>query len=195
MFSERAPNSVLVVTATSSVVDLLNDVLPSGMFSPIAAVSSCGEAKRTVMGAEYDIVVINTPLPDEFGSDFALDLVQNSSTVVILLVKSEIYEEVTYSVENFGVMTLSKPLSRATLYSAMKIAVATKARLRVLDKEKKSLSSKMDDIRIVNRAKWTLIQKLNMTEDQAHKYIEKQAMDMRMSKRQIAESIIRTYIN
>lgn len=195
MFSERAPNSVLVVSASQNVIDLLSDVLPSETFSPVTAVSSCGEAKRALLSAEYDIVVINTPLPDEFGSDFALDLVQSSSTIVILLVKSEIYEEVTYSVENFGVMTLPKPLSRATLYSAMKIAVATKARLKVLDRENKSLSSKMDDIRIVNRAKWTLIQKLNMTEEQAHKYIEKQAMDMRMPKRQIAESIIRTYIN
>lgn len=195
MFSERAPNSVLVVTASQNVTDFLNDVLPAETFSPIAAVSSCGEAKRALLNTEYDILVINTPLPDEFGSEFALDQVQNGSTIVILLVKNEIYERVSEDVEIFGVMTLPKPLSRATLYSAMKIAVATKARLKAIDKEKKSLSSKMDDIRIVNRAKWTLIEKLSMTEDQAHKYIEKQAMDMRVSKRRIAESIIRTYTN
>ena len=51
----------------------------------------------------------------------------------------------------------------------------------------------MTDIRRVDRAKWLLIQHHNMTEQDAHYYIEKQAMDTRLSRREIADSIIRTY--
>ena len=51
----------------------------------------------------------------------------------------------------------------------------------------------MNEIRIVNRAKWLLIGELKMTEPDAHRYIEKQAMDRCVSRCQIAEEIIRTY--
>ena len=51
----------------------------------------------------------------------------------------------------------------------------------------------MNEIRLVNRAKWLLISELNMTEANAHRYIEKQAMDRCVSRRQVAEEIIKTY--
>lgn len=51
----------------------------------------------------------------------------------------------------------------------------------------------MEEIRIVNRAKWILISEIKMDEADAHRYIEKQAMDRCVSKREVAESIIKTY--
>lgn len=51
----------------------------------------------------------------------------------------------------------------------------------------------MQEIRIVNRAKWALIENLKMTEADAHRYIEKQAMDRCIAKREVAEEIIKTY--
>ena len=53
----------------------------------------------------------------------------------------------------------------------------------------------MEDMKIINRAKLLLITCLNMTEQEAHRYLEKQAMDMRMSKMQIAMQVIKTYEN
>ena len=52
----------------------------------------------------------------------------------------------------------------------------------------------MEDIRVVNKAKWFLIEQLKMTEQEAHRYIEKQAMDRCVTKRVIAENILSTYI-
>ena len=56
-----------------------------------------------------------------------------------------------------------------------------------------SIEEKMEEIRIVNRAKWLLISELKMDEQGAHRYIEKQAMDRCISKRIVAEEIIKTY--
>ncbi|MBO5462830.1 MAG: ANTAR domain-containing protein [Clostridia bacterium] len=69
------------------------------------------------------------------------------------------------------------------------------ARERFRKSEKKTLSieEKMEEIRIVNRAKWLLISELKMDEQGAHRYIEKQAMDRCISKRIVAEEIIKTY--
>ena len=53
----------------------------------------------------------------------------------------------------------------------------------------------MEEIRLVNRAKWLLIEKENMTEPEAHRYIEKQAMDHCVSRKAIAQQLIETYQN
>mgnify|MGYP001534993779 FL=1 len=53
----------------------------------------------------------------------------------------------------------------------------------------------MDELKTVNRAKWLLIGKLGMNEADAHRYIEKLAMDTRQTRREIAESVIKTYEN
>lgn len=50
-----------------------------------------------------------------------------------------------------------------------------------------------EDIKIINRAKQVLITRLSMSEPEAHRYIEKRAMDMRLTKRAVAESILKTY--
>ncbi len=52
------------------------------------------------------------------------------------------------------------------------------------------LQDKLEELRLVDRAKCILIALEGMSEEEAHKYIEKNAMDMRMSKKQIAQKII-----
>ncbi len=66
-------------------------------------------------------------------------------------------------------------------------------RLKTMELKTRSLQDKMADIRTINRAKLLLIEQLKMNEQEAHHYIEKQAMNLRASKREIAENIIRTY--
>ena len=66
-------------------------------------------------------------------------------------------------------------------------------RLRRTEKKTATIEEKMEEIRLVNRAKWLLIEQLKMTESDAHRYIEKQAMDRCVSRREIAQNIIRIY--
>ena len=68
-------------------------------------------------------------------------------------------------------------------------------RFRRLEKKSETLEEKMETIRIVNHAKWILINNMKLSENEAHKLIEKQAMDTRRSKRDVAEGIIKTYGN
>ena len=112
---------------------------------------------------------------------------------MLVLCKSELYEQVAYRLEDSGVLTLPRPVNRQIFYSAVKLLVATNARLSKMEKQNRTLREKMEDIRAVNRAKWLLIEHLSMTEQDAHYYIEKQAMDTRLSRREVAEHIIRTY--
>ena len=59
-----------------------------------------------------------------------------------------------------------------------------------MEKKSVSLQERMDEIKLVNRAKWTLITNLNMSEEAAHRYIEKQAMDKNYSRDSIETSVV-----
>ena len=192
MTSGRTQYRVLIVSAVEKIYEYITEMLPPGEFSPILRAASAGEAKRMLVSGEADIVIINTPLPDEFGTELALDL-SGGTAGVLLLVKNDYFDQVCYKVEREGVLTVGKPSSRQTLYGAVKLAAAMSARLAKMERKNKTLQEKMADIRTVNRAKWLLIENLNMTERDAHYYIEKQAMDMRLSRHEVAENIIRTY--
>ena len=62
-----------------------------------------------------------------------------------------------------------------------------------VEKKNEKLTAKMEEIRIVNHAKWVLIENLGLTEEEAHKIIEKQAMDTRQTRREVAETVLKTY--
>ena len=79
------------------------------------------------------------------------------------------------------------------ILTALDWMASTRERLRKMEKNTLSFEEKMEEIRIVNRAKWVLISELQMDEPQAHRYIEKQAMDRCLSRKEIAEEIIQTY--
>ncbi len=183
---------VLVVSGSEKIFDYFTRLLPPGEFNPIIKATSAGEAKRIVSSTEADIVIINTPLPDEYGYDLAVDL-SEGATAVMLLVKNDNFEQTAYKVEDSGVLTLGKPNTAQSVYSAVKLLAAAHLRLEKLEKKNRTLQDKMADIRVVNRAKWFLISNLSMTEEEAHYFIEKQAMDTRRSRRETAEGIIRTY--
>ena len=59
--------------------------------------------------------------------------------------------------------------------------------------EIKRLEKKIEEMRLVNRAKSILMTEKSMSEPDAHRYIEKTAMDRRVSRGQVAEEIIDFY--
>lgn len=183
---------VLVVGSGDKIFDFIAELLPHSSYDPIYRAGDAGEVRRMLLDTPVDLVIINTPLPDDFGVELALDLAENPMGV-LLLVKNEVYDQVCYKVEDSGVLTLAKPMTRQSFYGAVKLLTAMSARLSKMEKQNRTLQEKMADIRVVNRAKWLLIEHHHMKEEDAHYFIEKQAMDTRMSRREVAENIIRTY--
>lgn len=109
------------------------------------------------------------------------------------MVGAELQEEIYDKVAEHGVFVLSKPISKQTMVIALSWLSSAREKIRKTEKKTLSIEEKMQEIRIVNRAKWILIRELKFDEPEAHRYIEKQAMDRCISKRIIAEEIIRTY--
>lgn len=176
--------------ATAMLVSLLKTTFPGSNIS----ISSTGlETRRAVGSNDYDCVVVNCPLPDEYGSELAEIVTSNSSSSCVLIVKNENADAVGDKVEDFGAMVISKPLNRQSFYRAMRFVNAARNRMLGVQSENLKLHKKLEEIRTVNRAKLALMQYLGFTEQQAHRYIEKQSMDLRSTKLEIAKKIIKMY--
>ncbi len=186
--------SVLVVSGAEKMNTALTSFLSESHLYTLKLVSSVSAARRALSERSFDHVLINSPLPDDPGIRFAIEASASKETVVLLLVRTELFDDVYDKVVDFGVYTLYKPLSRPVLSLAFGWMASTRERLRGLEQKSLSLEEKMEEIRLVNRAKWLLISELKMAEPQAHRYIEKQAMDRCIPRREVAEEIIRTYL-
>ena len=166
---------ILLVSATEKSRTMLSQFLTScGVQAQLAPASSGAEARRMLVDGLFDLVLVNTPLPDEFGHDMAQQAANDTLSGVILLAKAEI----------------AKPLSRVLFMQALRMTRAARSRLTGLQSENRRLQKRIEDIRQVDRAKCLLIECCGMTEPEAHSYIEQQAMNQRRSKRDIAEDII-----
>lgn len=184
---------VLVVSSTESFGSSMAPLLPPTDYYPVVYARSSAEAQRLLAENSYDIVIINTPLSDDFGLRLASYVSSNTTAGVLLLVKSDRYTETSAKMLSYGVMTLPKPTSSQMLTQTLGVLCATRERLRQMEEKQLSVEQKMEEIRLVNRAKWLLIETLGMSEAESHRYIEKQAMDLRISKAQVARNIIHTY--
>ncbi len=185
--------SVLLVSAAEKFNTALLSILKGSHFDPLAVVGNISAGKRAWSDRSYDIVIINSPLPDDTGMRFAIDTAASKGTVVLFMVRSDVYDEIINKAIDHGVFVLSKPTSRQIIDVALDWLESARERLRKLEKTNLSVEEKMEEIRLVNRAKWLLISELKMDEPQAHRYIEKQAMDRCIPRRSVAEEIIRTY--
>ena len=185
--------SILIVSATDSFTSAFADLLPEARYSPVDTVTSISVAKRVLAEKTYDFVIINTPLPDDAGTRFAIDTCTTKQSAVLLLVKNDIHAGIHDRVAEYGVFTLPKPISKVTMTHALNWLESARERLRQFEKKTISIEDKMAEIRLVNKAKWLLISELKMSEPDAHRYVEKQAMDRCVSRRCIAEEIIKTY--
>ena len=185
--------SVLLVSSSASFVDTMRSLLPESRYSPVGIATSVSAAKRMLSERTYDFVIINSPLTDSNGLRLATDIAEEKNVIPLLLVKNDEYPEILDRTIRNGVYMLSKPLTRATTAVALAWMAASRERQRVSEKKELTFEEKMKEIHLVNRAKWLIISELHMTEPEAHRYIEKQAMDRCVTRGTVAEEIIRTY--
>lgn len=141
----------------------------------------------------YDAIIVSVPLRSEFGLDYVARTAKKTAAPIIVLARADIAEDVQGRIRFTGAFVMPKPFSKSGLVQTVRMAALAKENINRLEREKSELRGKLDDTRVINRAKCCLIQYLNMTEEQAHKHIQKMAMDTRRNQREVAEDILKTY--
>lgn len=190
---KRTVYSVLIVSSAGNFADALSSLLSPAEHDPIERVTSISAAKRLLSQRQFDFVLINSPLSDENGYDFARELSEKSTSAILVFARSELFAAAYEQLTPFGVFTLNKPLSQQSLITALLWLAAARERLRQNEIKAVSLEQKMKEIRTVNKAKWLLIEKEGLSEGEAHHNIEKKAMDRCVPKLTIAAEIIANY--
>ena len=165
--------------------------MSGNLYYPMIFAPSVSVAKRKLLERNYDLIIVNSPLPDETGINFAVDSCRKGNTVSLLIIKDEDFDEIHSRVASQGVFVLTKPLNQAILEKSIKWLESARERIRVLESKQATVEEKMEEIRLINKAKWFLIEQKKMSEAEAHHFIEKQAMNNSASKRDIAEKIIK----
>ena len=188
--------SVLVACTAPRVTDVLKRVLTevsAGAQVTVCAVTSAAAARETLSRSAFDILIIASPLPDEFGVRFAREVRARHTCEILVLCPADRFEDTFARLMQEGILVISRPLSAPELLFALRTLFTMRERIRAATERTVSLEDKMAEIRKVNHAKWLLIDRLKMTENDAQHYIEKQAMNLRISKGKLADDIIRQY--
>ncbi len=185
----RSKRALIVTSVTASGSGIVPFLRQCG-FSDICTAVSGSEAKRCIVQDNFDLIIINMPLTDEQGDKLAVQMSSSTSAGIILLCRADSANEVSCRVGDNGVAVISKPVHKVSFYQAISFGMSVRNRLIFMKQENVRLQSKLHEMRIVSRAKCLLIEKKSMTENEAHKYIEKLAMDTRCTREKIAEEII-----
>lgn len=177
---ETAKYRLLAVDCCDELVDAIRSRALGGCISAVLRASASQDIPAIVSAQKPDAVVISG------GASAAVDAAERSSAAILLLTDDAALPRRCIRA---GVMTAHPDELAAVLPSLL----ATAERLRTLRDKTSSLQQRLDDSRIVARAKLLLISRLGMSEGNAHRYIEKTAMDSCLPLRDVAEGIIRTY--
>ena len=180
----------LLVTRSKELSKLLRGV---GVEN-VAVRESEEEARRLLEQQTFDFVALDTPLKDAFGCEFAMSLSDFYEMPVLVICDADLYESTREKLKEKTVFILQKPFTMRMLQECVGFIGAHKKKCDALMAKNQKLNKKLEDIKTIDRAKYLLMSYLNMSEPDAHRYIEKQAMDSGVSRRVVADNILKTYI-
>lgn len=183
---------VLLAASSRKSADTLSSMLAEHGIHEICVAETEKNAWKMLQDEIFSLVIIFSPFSDGSGCDLARSAAETASGVIVVC-KPENYDGLYSRLFNSGVFVLSTDMGRRMFYYAVDIMRAVHLRLSNAVPQTERLQQKIKDIRMIDRAKCCLIQYEHMTEDEAHRYIEKEAMDRRTSKRSVAEDILGKY--
>ncbi|MFI3129162.1 MAG: ANTAR domain-containing protein [Bacillota bacterium] len=184
---------VIVVSKNQKASEFFEKFLIAHKIRDITHASSGAKARRAFGEQDYDLAIVISPLPEETGEALAKELALRPETQVIFIAKEEILLSGESELLKCGVIMQSIPITRAGTDQCFKLAYAFSNKMKKLIVQTKTLQTKLQEIKKIDLAKCYIIEMDNICEEEAHKIIEKLAMNKRKTKLQIANEIIDKY--
>ena len=173
-------SKAVIYSQSTHAVEVFSQILNAEGFATIDAkedVAFCG------VDSEATLQLINAGDNFEAAVKLAEKLVSVSSAAIILLADAENCAQHGAHLRAGGVIVVEKPLTRQLFVQSVQDAAALQGRIR-------RMGDQLDETRKICRAKLLLVEQQHMTEQQAHKYIEKEAMNRRITRLQLANELI-----
>ena len=157
----------LIVSAGANSNEYIAARLSEMGYSRPVIIPSGAEARRRMSESDFELIVVNAPLPDEFGHELCITAVEQTDAGVVFLVKAAQAEQLLAPLNEQGVLLLSKPFTTPLFLQAMHMAAAGNHRLQRLRQENARLQDKIGQLRLGSRAKCCLVEHAHMTEAEA----------------------------
>lgn len=183
--------NVIVISSSSSAAETLSTFLRDTFHCQVTTADSAQQARSIISSSRaFELVLINSPLADEAGIGLAEYACESTAASCVVLVKSENFEKISPRADKSDIILVAKPFSKQVLYQVIKAVSSAIKRSYALYEETVRLERKIEEIKIIDTAKFRLMQYRNMTEEEAHSYLEQYAMKNRKKKAIAASEII-----
>jgi AmiR/NasT family two-component response regulator len=168
----------------------LAEMLDEEGYDVIAAVDDGEQAIARTEELRPDLVILDVKMPRLDGIAAAQRIAsQRIAPVVMLTAFSQ--RDLVESARDAGAMAyLVKPFGKSDLLPAIEMAVSRFAELQQLEAEVADLTERLETRKVVDRAKGVLQEKLGLSEPDAFRWIQKTAMDLRLSMREVADGVV-----
>ncbi len=156
-------------------------------------VGQAGDGEQAIELVEElrpELVVLDVKMPKLDGISAAARIAEQRLAAVVILTAFSQRELVERAREAGAMAYLVKPFSKADLLPAIEMARSRFAEVRQLELEVADLSERLETRKLVDRAKSDIQQSLGVSEPDAFRWIQKTAMDLRLSMRQVAEGVV-----
>jgi len=156
-------------------------------------VGQAGDGQKAIELAEElrpDLVILDVKMPVLDGIA-AAERIAGARIAPVVILTAFSQRELVERARDAGAMAyLVKPFSKSDLVPAIEMAVSRFAELAMLESEVADLTERLETRKAVDRAKGVLQEQLHLSEPEAFRWIQKTAMDLRLSMRQVADGVI-----
>lgn len=164
--------------------------IPAGNGYQITCESSAARAKQRLQMESFTYVILVTPLCDEFGIQTANQIASVYHQYVLLLVPRDKLDQATYQTRDSTVFTASLPVHLPHIHQALTMLEKFSLQNHTLEEQLAKARQKLQDEKMVTRCKLMLIEHYHWSEEKAHSYLGKAAMDHSTSKANVARVLL-----
>lgn len=185
-------NNALIIAVSDDIKASLSLMLSEVGISDISATN--GNSLRELLSEKsYSLIILVMPLEKEFGLEAAKYISESTQSALVIFAPSKVYDDVCGKLSSISANILPKNIPNNIMKSTIRSALHVKDQLDELRSENNTLRNTVNEMKLVNRAKCVLIEYLRISEKEAHRQIQKRAMDRRTTLTEVAADIIKTY--
>lgn len=182
--------AILVIAAKPRIQSSVRSAL-TAKYGRVLTAETVQEARRAVEREKIALMVIFSPLKDEEEIPRLFDMAERRGIAAGYIVGREIYGETAYRLEGRNVFVVAYPLQMDQVLQIVSFLYQVQKRFWLVLSEQERLQRQVQDVQIVCRVKCLLVEKREMTEEEAHHFIEQEAMNTGLSKREAALKILK----